>query len=136
MSPSASERVLEIVGFLGDHERPVVLLVDRHRNAVAIKDAATRRRQKADADAVLVGEHRIFIGLDDLQVIHAAEQGGEQHELPTAEEGGAAPDDFAMVVLALHRPSSSSIASLKHCGPHALLRTMSWTRVRAQLSTG
>ncbi len=82
------QHLLDVVGLLRHDDDTVILHVDGQRHATPVEHPAARRRQQAQADPVLVGQHAIPAQFDDLQVIHAGGESGEQDGLPAGQNHG------------------------------------------------
>ena len=104
------ERALDVARPLADQHDPVVLPVYRKRHAEAVDDAPARRRQEPQVDPVVLRQHGVAVGLDDLQIVHAPGQDGEQHGLPAADQEGAPGEGLGPLVVLAHqchdRPAS------------------------------
>ncbi len=100
------KHLLHVGRLLGDDHDAVILPVDGEILAEAVGDAATRRRQQTQVDTVLVGEHPVPVGLDHLQVVHAADERREERQLGARQHGGASGEDLVAEMLAVHlRPT-------------------------------
>ena len=95
------QRHVEVRHRLRNQHQPVVQAVPGQKLPGAVKDAAARRRQEMDVDSILVGQHRIALGIDDLKLVESAGETGDQQRLKAAheertprEQGGTS--DFAL----------------------------------------
>ncbi len=93
------ERQRHVADLLRHHDDAIVLLVVCEDLAVAVVDHAPRRRQQAKVDAVVVGELLVLRRLDHLQVVHAADQRGEQQELAAGEQRRTPAEQLAAVLV-------------------------------------
>jgi len=84
------ERRLEIGGLLRYDDDPVIAAVLGHRHAETIDNAATRRRQQPQVDAVLLGKNRVPVLLQYLQLVHPPGKSGGQQRLAAGEQSGTA----------------------------------------------
>ena len=82
------QRRLDIAGLLRHDDDAVIAPVVGEGDAEAVEDAPAHRRQQPQIDAVLLGEDRIAVALQDLQLVQAGDQRGAEHPLPRREQGG------------------------------------------------
>src|SRR5213075_331223 len=68
-------RVPEIAGLLGDDDDAIIGPVVGERCAKAVEDAPARRGQKPHVNAVLLSHDRVFVAVEDLQLVHAGGKG-------------------------------------------------------------
>ena len=69
------ERLFDRRRLLRNQHHTVVLLVVGQRYVETIDNTAAGRRQQAQVDAVFVGQRPVFVGFENLQVIHARSEG-------------------------------------------------------------
>ena len=96
------ERRGDVAALVGDELGAVGRAVRGERDAEAVEDAAARRRDQPDADAVLVGEHLVAVRLNHLEEIEPARDGAEERRLAAGEQQRApgqklAAGDFALL---------------------------------------
>ena len=82
----------DVAGLLGDDDEMIILAVIGERDAEAVENPPAQRREQPQAHPVLVGEHRVAIRIQDLQLVHPPGDGGEQYRL-TAREDRRAPGE-------------------------------------------
>ena len=75
------QHAVDLARLLAHHHDAEILLVDRQRHAEPVQDLPARRRQQPHIDAVFLRQHGVAVGFEDLQIVHAADQ-GEEHEPP------------------------------------------------------
>jgi hypothetical protein len=97
------ERRLDVAGLIGHELRAIGRAVAGQRHAEAVDDAAARRRDEADADAVLVRQHLVAVRLHHLEEIEPPRHRGEERRLAAGEEQGATGQHVAAGDLALFR---------------------------------
>ena len=101
----------QVRGLLAGHEHAIGRAVARDRHPVAVEDPAAGRRQEAMIDPVLVGEQRVFVGADHLQVVEPRREQTEQAELARPEAERAAREGAQAVAFTMHgAPSGSGCA--------------------------
>ena len=76
---------LEITGLLRNNDNAVIGLVIGERNAEAIVNAAAGRHQESQVDPVLVRQNRVAVFLQDLQLVHAADDRRPEQRLTAGE---------------------------------------------------
>ena len=69
------ECAFEIAGLLGDGDDAIIGPVVSERCAKAVEDAPARRGQKPHVNAVLLSHDRVFVAVEDLQLVHAGGKG-------------------------------------------------------------
>ncbi len=92
-----------IARLLGDDDQAIVLMVIGERNTEAVEDAPARRCQKPQTDPVLVCEHGVAVGLQDLQLIHAGCEGGDEHRLAAGKDRCTPAEELLTPRFLLHR---------------------------------
>ena len=102
----AVEGGAQVAGVLRHDDDAVVLPIERHGPPEAVEDAPTRRRQEAQIDAVVLGKRLIPFRLQDLEIIHAGDEGREQRYFAAHDEGGTAAELLALELVELHRELS------------------------------
>ncbi len=80
------DRRVDVGGLLGDDDDPVILAVIGEADAKPVKDAAARRHQKPQVDAVLVSHDAVAVAVEDLELIEAPGEGGDQRDLSPGED--------------------------------------------------
>ena len=80
------ESRVQIGGLLAHHQDAVGGAVAGERHAIAVEDAPAIGRHEAVVDPVLVGEQRVLVGIDRLQVIEAPGERAEQGQLGAAKQ--------------------------------------------------
>jgi hypothetical protein len=100
--PDRIERGREIVRLLADDDDAIGRLIGGELDAEAIDDPPARRRQEADADTVLIGQHAVAVGLQHLQIIHAARQRSQQAQLTAGQQDRPPGQQLAALFLGLH----------------------------------
>ena len=96
------QRPVEVQRGLRHHDQAVVQPVLRKNLAEAVEDAAPCRRHELHVDAVLVGEHRVALRFDDLELIEAPGEACRQQRLNPAHDDGAAREQVGASGLATH----------------------------------
>jgi hypothetical protein len=105
------ECLLDVARLFAHQHHAVVLLVHRHRHAEAVDNAPARWRQQPQVDPVVLGEGRVALGLDHLEVIHATGQHREQRRLRAADKKRPAGERaVAFVVLVIYRHVIPTVA--------------------------
>ena len=112
-----------------------VVAVDRQRHAAAIEDQPARRRQEPHADPVLLGQRGEAIGLDDLELVEAAGQRGQQDGLRPAQHEGAAREEAAAFAVAFPE-MLHVVVSPGRAEPRDSSGTFSGSRARTRASNG
>ena len=97
------ERRCDVAGLLGDDDEPIVLVIVGERHAEAVEDAPARRRQQPQIDAVLVGQHRVAVRLEDLELVHAPGKDGDERRLAAGENGRSPGEELLALRFPLHR---------------------------------
>ena len=82
-------------------------MVIGERYAKAVEDATARGCQEAQTDAVLVREHRVAVGFQDLKLIHAPSEGGDEQCLADGEDGHAPAEELLTLPFRWHRRPDS-----------------------------
>ena len=95
------EQELGAAAAVGRGDGAEIVTVDRQRLAGAVEDQATRRRQQAQADPVLLGQRGEAIGLQHLQLVEPADQRRHQRHLRAAQHQRAAREKARALVVAL-----------------------------------
>ena len=115
------ERGVQIGGLLAHHQNAIGRAVAGERHAIAVEDAPAIGRHQAVIDPVLVGEQRVLVGVDRLQVVEPPGERAEQGQLAAAEQ---------------QRPARERCASAPSHGAW-LSRGMWWcTRASSRLTIG
>ena len=102
------------------------------RDAEAVEDAAARRRQQPQIDAVLLGQDRVPVVLQDLQLVHPRRQRGGEQRLAAGQQRGAAGQSLVAVGLAGHGGGRLSASRITPAAPISAR----WVRPSAKLATG
>ena len=97
------QRHFEIAGLLGNDNDAVIRPVVGERDTEAVEDPPARRGEKPQIDAVLVGHDGVTILVEDLQLVHAAGEGGAEQCLAAGEQGGSPGEEFLAVFFPFHR---------------------------------
>ncbi len=79
------QRLLHVECLFRDHDDAVVLNIDGQRSTVPVHDVAARRRQKTQIDPILVGQHLVAFGFEDLKIIEPSAQTAEQGDFGAGE---------------------------------------------------
>ena len=85
----------DVGGLFRQQQRAPVHLVAAEAGAEPVDDAAARRRQQAVADAVVLGERRVFAAVGDLQTIQALAQRAEGGDLDAHQQQRPPGEDAA-----------------------------------------
>ena len=93
---------LEVAGLLRDHDDAVIVLVVGDRNAKPVVNAAARRHHQPQVDPVLVGQNRIPVLLQDLQLVHSADDRCPEQRLSAGEQRRAPREDLTPLLFAGH----------------------------------
>ena len=80
------ESGVQIGGLLAHHQDAVSGAVARQRHAIAVEDAPAVGGHQAVVDPVFIGEQRVLVGIDRLQVIQATGERAEQGQLGAAQQ--------------------------------------------------
>src|SRR5271165_6660115 len=80
------ERRGDIPSLLGHDDETIVLLIIGECYAEAIKDTPARRRQQLQIDAVFVGKNDVPVRLQDLELVHARGETGDEGRLADGED--------------------------------------------------
>src|SRR5262249_49162589 len=101
-----------------------------HADAKPVEDAAARRDQEPQIDAVLVGQHPIAVFFDDLQLVEPPAESGDQRDLAAGEQCRPAAEQ--LLALGLARHGGSRLARTAQPGPI----TERWARPSRKLASG
>jgi hypothetical protein len=102
-----AKRAADLAGLLGNDPHPVGRHVAGEGDAMAIEDAAARRRHEPVVDAILVGEQGVLVGLEHLQVVEAPGEQSDQAELAPGEQGRAPAERAPAIRLTVHAATSA-----------------------------
>jgi hypothetical protein len=93
----------DIAGLLGDDDEVIVVPVIGKRDPETIEDSPAQRRHEPQVHAVLVGEYRITVGVQNLQLVHAPAKRGNKRRLAHREDCGATGKEPMALRFPLHR---------------------------------
>ena len=76
----------DIAGLLGDDDELIILAIVGERDAEPVENSPAQRRQQPKVHSVLVGEDRVSIRIQDLQLVHSSGERHEQHRLTARDD--------------------------------------------------
>ena len=96
------EGAFDIVGLFRHQDDPIVAPIVRELDTESIENAPAPRRQEPQVDAVLIGQHLVLGGLNDLEVVEPADQHSQQRGLAASEQRRAPGKRLVSTAITLH----------------------------------
>ena len=91
---------------LGDDHEVIVLSVFGKRDPEAVENPRAQRRQQPQTDSIFVGENRVAVRFDNLQLVHPSADGGEEQCLTAGKNRRAPGEQLLPERLPSHRRSA------------------------------
>lgn len=107
-----------VAGLLGyNHELITRLAIGKH-DAKAVENSTAHGRKKPEVDAILIREHQVTVGFQDLQLVHARSKSGQHARLSSSEDRRPSAKELLPLRVAPHF-GCSTFAFRPHCSGRA-----------------